>query len=856
MRSTSRPPRSTHASALLLMALSGFAALGYQIVWTRQNALWLGHETAAILAVVGAIFGGMALGSWSLARRIDASAHPARWYVGCEIAIAVWGLVLALSMAPLSGLLLAWLGPHPAPAWNAVVVFCGTFVLLLPATAAMGATLPAMERMLAGLPTQRAPIASLYASNTAGAVAGVLCAAFVFVPALGLTLTATLCAAANLLCAALAWTIFPSSAPARAASTAMSAHRRMAQLAPLAVTGFLGIGYEVLVVRVLSQVTENTVYTFAMLLAVYLIGTALGAALYARLSGTAPFEQVRDRLMRATAVSCLAGVLALAFASALRAALLARLGTGMAAALTAEALLATVAFLPPAVVMGALFSHLAAHARAGGVRFGHALGVNTAAAACAPPSFGLALPWLGTTGALLIVAAGYLLLATPRAWRSLPQLATAAVALALAAWAPTLGAADVPAGGRLVSRVEGTGATVSVVADRFDVVTLHINNRQQEGSSATWFADARQGVLPLLLHPKPVRALFLGIGTGMTARAAAEHPGVHVDAVELLPEVVDATRHFAPDGAPPPPRLHVRIADARRFVRAADTRYDVIVADNFHPARAGSAALYTVEHFAAVRARLAARGVFCQWLPLHQLDRETLRSIVRSFTHVYPQSWALLATHSLDTPVLGLVARRDGARFAALGNAQRTLPTSDALGLANDLAVFGTFLAGPASLARFSAGAALNTDDRPVVAYLAPRITYSPGSTPSARMLALLREVQIAPEELVAGSDSAAWNRRLAAYWAARDRYLEIGSTVRRTADVTQMLAQVRQPLLDVLDISAEFEPAYDPLLHMATELAQRDARAARVLLTRLAEIQPQREETRAALEALAGAAL
>ncbi len=46
----------------------------------------------------------------------------------------------------------------------------------------------------------------------------------------------------------------------------------------LAATGLLGIGYEVLVVRVLSQVTENTVYTFAMLLAVYLVGTALGAA--------------------------------------------------------------------------------------------------------------------------------------------------------------------------------------------------------------------------------------------------------------------------------------------------------------------------------------------------------------------------------------------------------------------------------------------------------------------------------------------------------------------------------------------------------------------------------------------------
>ena len=66
-------------------------------------------------------------------------------------------------------------------------------------------------------------------------------------------------------------------------------------------------------------------------------------------------------------------------------------------------------------------------------------------------------------------------------------------------------------------------------------------------------------------------------------------------------------------------------------MRASERSYDVIVSDNFHPARSGSGALYTVEHFEAVRARLDAGGVFCQWLPLHQLDLETLRSIVRSF---------------------------------------------------------------------------------------------------------------------------------------------------------------------------------------------------------------------------------
>jgi spermidine synthase len=65
--------------SLLLMAASGFAALGYQIVWTQQSALWLGHETAAVLAVVAGFFGGFAVGALAFGKRIDASQQPARW---------------------------------------------------------------------------------------------------------------------------------------------------------------------------------------------------------------------------------------------------------------------------------------------------------------------------------------------------------------------------------------------------------------------------------------------------------------------------------------------------------------------------------------------------------------------------------------------------------------------------------------------------------------------------------------------------------------------------------------------------------------------------------------------------------
>src|SRR4051794_29176479 len=85
--------RQKWAPVTLMMA-SGFAGLGYQIVWTQQCALWLGHESAAVLAVLAAFFGGLSLGAAALGARIEQSTRPVRWYVGCEFVIALWSLFL------------------------------------------------------------------------------------------------------------------------------------------------------------------------------------------------------------------------------------------------------------------------------------------------------------------------------------------------------------------------------------------------------------------------------------------------------------------------------------------------------------------------------------------------------------------------------------------------------------------------------------------------------------------------------------------------------------------------------------------------------------------------------------------
>ena len=855
-RRTASPTGRHWRLSLGLMTVSGFAGLGYQIVWTRQAALWLGHESAAVLAVVAAFFGGLAVGSLATGSRIERSLHPARWYAACEAVIGAWGALLIVVLPALSGWLLELTGPQPDPVRQWAVAFVGTFVVLLPATAAMGATLPAVERLNAGLRAAGRSVAATYAANTAGAVLGVLAAAFWLVPRLGLAGTTWVCIAANAICAAVAWTALgrdpAASGPPIAVAGANAGADRSAPRADalrLFATGFLGIGFEVLMVRVLSEVTEDTVYSFALLLATYLVGTALGAAAWSRRGAGLDPRRDRDRLLLALAAACLLAVACLHGLEPLKAAMVGDGPGTMAGALGVEAALALLVFALPSFVMGALFSHLGAQALADGIPFGRALGVNTLGAAVAPLFFGLlAVEGLGLRNALLLVAVAYLALASRRAWTR-PLAWLPAGAALLLAFAPPLRFVDVPDGGRIVAYDEGVLGTVSVVEDADHVSRLRIDNREQEGSSATLLVDGRQALLPLLLHPAPRHALFLGLGTGVTASVAATEPSLDVDAVELLPEVIAASRHFV-DGAVP--RLRLIAGDARRYVRVADRRYDVVVSDNFHPARSGSGALYTVEHFEAVRRRLAPGGVFCQWLPLHQLDLDTLKSIVAAFVVAYPHGTALLASNSLETPVIGLIGREADDRFDLSVLTPRADDAShDAFGLDDRYALFGAFVAGPHALRAFAGDTTPNTDDRPIVAYRAPRLAYAPDSSARDRLIALLRAVSIAPDDVIADaapSDSA----RLVAYWRARDLFIVAGRDVRPVADAAAMLAQIGRPLLEVVAVSPDFRPAYDPLLRMAVALGRTDARGARVVLAELARLQPDRPEATRAAAALA----
>jgi spermidine synthase len=866
--------RPRPALILPLFFLSGAAGLGYQMIWMRMFAAGLGHEVPAMIAVAGAFLGGMAAGAWALDRRILNSRASARWYGGLELSIGGWGIVTAIVIPLVNQLALTLTGPMPSPLWQWAVVFALPFIALLPATAAMGATLPAMDRLLAPLSRDERSIGLLYAANTFGAVTGTLGSVFVLMPALGFRSSLLCLAVVNIACGLIALVmprevdqlreVRPSRRATGGKATARESSsnsvepgaRRPAEQSnvvatipfwrlglTLFVTGFLGIGFEIVGVRVLLQVLENTIYTYAAALGVFLVGTAAGAAGYQRFGRRPPFAATLTFLLCGVAAACFLGTWLLTASPAFYDACRSALGDSVGAVLASEMAVASMVFGLPTVFMGATFSHLVQGSRDHFRSVGRAGALNTLGCALAAGVFGvILLPSLGTKWSFVLIILGYLAL-FPRlkGWWWTGVLFTIA---ALFGMPPTLVLVELPPGAKLRDYREGAMASVAVVETPDGHRSLRVNNRLQMGGTAAATAERRQAHLPLLLHPNPGSALFLGPGTGITLGAAEAYPGLKCVGVELIPEVRDVMPAFEPEnGGPfPKPGMRLIVADARRFVRTTSNRYDVIVADLFHPGHDGAGFLYTREHFEAVRSRLKPGGLFCQWLPLHQLDEAGLASIVRTFLDTFSQTHAFLLHFNVDIPVLALIGTPDPLHLAPDRFEERTKnPELRAAlreaGLERVLNLLGCLAAGPESLRQFAGEASVGTDDHPVILFRAPRFTSRRETQPHQLLLTFLERCRADPEKFVngvpGGGDEGVANN-LRAFIAARDTYLrglvEEGAG-RLPAAIDAYLQSARESLY--------FTPAYARCVTIIQVMAQADREGARRLFQRLEEAQP-----------------
>lgn len=788
-----------------LFFFSGAAALGYQVIWTKLFALTLGHEFRSAMIVIAAFFAGMGLGAAASQRILSLAGSRAFGFI--ELGIGIWGFFTPMLI------------PHSGG-------FLSAFLILLPATFGMGASLPAMAALARTAANSRV-IAASYAANTLGAMAGALLSAFALMPALGLDASVRICAAINIIVGMLA--------PTLAGSAYLpEPNDRVPFPRPLALTlflsGFLAIAWEAAGFRLLAQVLENTVFTMAVLLAVYLGGQSIGAVLWRK------FHRVEAPwAFGVLALLAAASLWLFGFAQPVYAWGRRQFGDSLGGVMSAEMLATAAMFFLPTVAMGAAFASLAE--RAGERRLGPAILVNSIGATAAALFVPFLFPKIGATGILIVLALGYALLGLRK-----PILPAIAILALLFAPRP-LRITNFPPGAKLVEYREGKMANVAVTETPDGHRTLFVNNRFQMGGTAAVIPELRHGHIPLLLHPDPRRALFLGLGTGISFSSAAAHPALFAEGVELLPEVAAVIPQFFRDTAPP---TNIHIADARTFIRQSPNDYDVIVGDLFHPAQDGAGFLYTREHFARAQERLADGGLFCQWLPLHQLDLPNTHTIIRTFLSVFPNAYAFILRFNVDAPAIGLIGWKGtppqwNENWIEARAVENFLgPELRRVALGDSLRLFGCYLGGADDLRLLAGTGRINTDARPIVVFEAPKFSFRRGAPSHARLLALLghsRPLRIGSSE---------FQERLEKFIAARDVYLR--------ALPFETAGQPERALdgyIESARMSEDFTSGYAQAITIARAKAVSQPAVARRILERLAEAQPNRPVARELLERL-----
>lgn len=703
-----------------LSVLSGLCGLAYEVLWARMLGLQFGASNLAAVVTVSAFMLGLAAGSAFMTERAARRARPLRLLALLEAGIALFALLLPWGVRISGPLIDAAAGSLPAAAWQALMLLSGVVLLTLPA-AAMGAGFPLLVE---GWRRQGLALGSAYGSNTLGAAMGALLP-LALLPTVGWTMATRGVGLLNLLAAAALYALDGRLGAASALRVPevgvpdSPQHRAPARtlLLAYAVIGAASLMLELAWLRLFSLAMLRTEYVLALILAVMLLGMGAGSAIAARRA----HARVLAVLPWFASGAALAGLRLLPAVSAW----LERTSFGsLGAALAMQGLLLAALTLSVTLSLGAWLPALAARFDASGPKL---YAANAFGAALGGGLYVGLLPAIGSAGALaaaavLLLSSGLVLARARRAWLGVPLM------IAAAGWVGVLPPVRdflprAMAGSRDLYRYEDAIAITQVVEQADGQRVLLTDLRRQDASSepTAVFVQMNQARLPLLLHPHPRSVLFLGVGTGISLAGSLPFPGLERSAVELSAGSLEAARRwFTEVNHAVLGQTRVSRDDARHFLAATTERYDVIVGDVFHPDLAGMGSLLAVEQFERVRARLAPRGLYVQWLALNQFDRQSLGIVLRSFATVFPQ-----AEMFLDGLHLALVGMQGGGPLAAgleehlksLSEDQRRLVTAEE----GDYEWLGRYF-GPVAP---SAGP-VQRESAPVIEFLLPRLPYGP----------------------------------------------------------------------------------------------------------------------------------
>jgi spermidine synthase len=643
-----------------IFILSGAAGLIYEIVWSRQLVLVFGNTTQAVSAILTGFFGGMAIGAAIGGRIADRVRSPLRFYGILEIALVVVVLVTPLTFGLIHEAYRGIYASLEGTPWLAVARLILAVIALAPATVMMGATFPALVRHLTRSEAVSEAFGRLYSANTLGAVAGTLLAGLVFIELYGLSGALRIGAAASGTAGVIALWLArrhhtteeavetPSaSAPELAPAANPHAERRPIPWLPLViafVSGVTSLGYQVTWTRLLVSGTGGLTYIFTVILALFLIGIALGAAIFNTMR-TRIKDPVRVLAWTQFAVAILAIAGLIFVTSQPRELDLSQPFVSVGALFGA----AIAVVLPVTIIMGLAFPTASELLRAGHGRAGEASGLllasNTSGAIIGSLFIPFVLmPMIGSPAIIVVLAGMNIALGLALAYRARPiARSTAAVGavvgvgIAIAAATPGLIVQPNEAlihskGWQLFESREDEIASVQA-GQKSTTAELWVG-----GTSMTLLTvDAKlMPVLPLIARPNSERALVVAFGMG-TAYRTALIAGLRTDAVELVPSVPKMFRYYYGDAdavlADPNGRLV--IADGRNHLELADEQFDIIVTDPPPPIQSsGVSVISSLEYYQQGHRHLTPGGVMMQWTPYGTTPTE-LKDHIRTFATVF-----------------------------------------------------------------------------------------------------------------------------------------------------------------------------------------------------------------------------
>jgi spermidine synthase len=540
------------------------------------------------------------------------------------------------------------------------------------------------------------------------------------------------------------------------------------------ISGFVTISTQVAWTRVLTMVIGSSTYAFSLVVALFLLGLSTGAYLVTSKKMT---ENLRRSIMNvevATAVMLLVSI----WMTNATPNLLVELGTTLQinswlGLLALQSFIAALLILFPAILMGMVMPFVLVWAgEAGGDhsvrRVGRSYAVNTLGAIAGAFCTGFILvPKMSTRFTILFAATLCLILAglayrparedaDPDLRRSLTAGATAGLIALLFIIAPkmkldalSIGAYDGlvrvlaksrgsvgetvkpgPDIHKLLLYREGPTATVSV-RDDWGIRSMAVNGRTNASDRDDMPTQVILGQLPILIAPHVENGLIVGFGSGVSVGSLLQSEIKSLECVELEPTVIEAGKYFEHVNNLPlnDPRLRLIIDDARTYLRVNPTTYDMIVSEPSHPWVPGVANLFTREFFEIGRNRLKEDGVFVQWLQIYQLSTESLRSVLATYSSVFPHVLVFRVQGAAKGKDLILVGSRQKLTLDRVAERMQDGRVSKELSRININApadLDSWYVCDETQLAAAVRGAAINTDDNMRVENRAPREAFLP----------------------------------------------------------------------------------------------------------------------------------